>query len=243
MQLQRMEVRREPLATEVAKTILDYLLAGHIEPGDRIASERRLAEELGVGRSVVREALKSLTLLGLIEVRPGDGTYLRRAESAILPQALEWGLLLGEKRVSDLIEARHHLEVLITKLAATRRTEADLSALHEYLDQMRNAQDTDDFVAGDIAFHVRVAQAAGNETFVQIMTSISTLLHVWIKRVRSAEADNTRSYLEHEAVMTALEKGDPTLAQAAMEAHMSSATRRLNETIQSHMAASATPSA
>ncbi len=229
--LEPIEARREPLATEIARRILEYLLAGHIELGKRLPSERTLAETLGVGRSVVREALKSFSLLGLIEVRPGDGTYLRRAESELLPQALEWGLLLGERRVVDLIEARRHLEVLVAGLAAERRTPDDLQALRTYLAQMQSATDTASFVAADLAFHLRTTEAAANLTLLQIMASIRSLLQVCISRVRSAEVDNARSCAEHEMVLRALEQGDPTAARAAMEAHMESATSRLQETI------------
>jgi GntR family transcriptional repressor for pyruvate dehydrogenase complex len=230
--LEPVVTRREPLATEIARHILDYLLAGHIEPGKRIPSERHLAETLRVGRSVVREALRSLTLLGLIEVRPGDGTYLRRAESELLPQAVEWGLLLGERRVVDLIEARHHLEVLVAGLAAERRTDEDLAMLRSYLEQMAEASDTHTFVTADLAFHMRVAEAAANLSLLQIMASIRSLLEVWITRVRSAEIDNTRSVNEHVAVLRALEAAEPTAARAAMEAHMQSATRRLQRTVE-----------
>lgn len=232
--LEPIAARREPLATEIARRILDYLLSGDIEPGERIPSERKLAESLAVGRSVVREALKSLTLLGLIEVRPGDGTYLRRPESDLLPQAIEWGLLLGEKRVADLIEARHHVEVLLAGLAAERRTPDDLEMLHAYLGQMQAAPNTASFVAADLAFHVRVAEAAANLSLLQIMASIRALLQVWITRVRSAEVDNTRSCMEHEMVLRALEAGDPAAARMAMEAHMESATSRLQQTIDAH---------
>ena len=232
--LERIGTRPEPLATEIARGILDYLLAGHVELGERIPSERKLAEALGVGRSVVREALKSITLLGLIEQRPGAGTYLRRAESELLPQAIEWGLLLGERRVADLVEARHHLEVVIAGLAAERCTPGDLAMLQTYLDQMQAAPGTAAFAAADLAFHMRVAEAAANLSLLQIMVSIRTLLKVWISRVRSAEVDNTRSVLEHQMVLRALEAADPAAAREAMEAHMVSATKRLEETIEVH---------
>ena len=68
-------IKREPLATEIARRLVDYLLAGGVEPGERMPSERQLAQAFGVGRSAIREALKALTLLGLVEVRHGDGTY------------------------------------------------------------------------------------------------------------------------------------------------------------------------
>ena len=119
-------IRREPLAAEVARRLVDYLLSGGVEPGGRMPSERQLAEAFGVGRSAVREAIAALTLIGLIEVRHGDGTYLKRPDSPLLPQVVEWGLLLGEQRTIDLIEARQKIEVDIVGLAAQRRTEEDV---------------------------------------------------------------------------------------------------------------------
>jgi GntR family transcriptional repressor for pyruvate dehydrogenase complex len=232
--LERISTRREPRATEVARRIIDYLLSGQLEPGDRIPSERQLAEALGVGRSLLREALKSIALLGLVEVRPGDGTFLVRAESELLPKAIEWGLLLGEQQVADLMEARHLLEVLVAGLAAERRTPADIAMLRTYYGQMQAAPDTTSFVAADMAFHLRVAEAANNGSLLKIMASIRALLRVWIDRVRSAEPDNRRSTEEHAAILLALEAGDPEDARAAMEVHMASATRRLLETVDAH---------
>jgi GntR family transcriptional repressor for pyruvate dehydrogenase complex len=239
--LQPINIRREPLSTEIVRRILEYLLAGEIQPGGKIPPERKLAQVFGVGRSVVREALKSLTLLGLIEVRPGDGNYLCRSESELLPQSIEWGLLLGERRVADLIEARHHLEVILAGLAAARRTEDDLAVLQTYIDQMQAASDTATFVAADLAFHIRVAEAASNLSLLQIMASIRSLLHVWITRVRAAEVDNRRSTDEHEQVRRAIEAADPEAARAAMEAHMDSATRRLSLTLEAERSEAASP--
>src|SRR6187200_3533366 len=119
-------IKREPLATQVARRLVEFILAGEIEPGGRMPSERQLAEAFGVGRSAVREAIAALTLIGLIEVRHGDGTYLKRPDSPLLPQVVEWGLLLGEQRTIDLVEARKMIEVDIAGLAAQRRTEEDL---------------------------------------------------------------------------------------------------------------------
>ncbi|MEV0354153.1 GntR family transcriptional regulator [Nonomuraea sp. NPDC050680] len=90
---------------DIARQLLSQLLSGHLAPGTRLPSERQLSETLGVGRSTVREALKALDVLGIIEVRQGDGTYLRQSTSSLLPSAIEWGLMLGQPQVLDLIEA------------------------------------------------------------------------------------------------------------------------------------------
>lgn len=231
-------VPAEPLPTQVARLLLDYLLAGNVSPGTRLPSERQLAEALGVGRSVVREALKSLGLLGLVEVRQGDGTYLRRVESELLPRVIEWGLLLGERRTSDLIEARQHLEVITAELAAARRTDADLEALAAALDGMRDAGgDVDAFVTQDIAFHLAVAAAADNTVLSGVLRSIQSLLRVWITRVIRAASDSAPSYAEHLPVYQAIAGQDPAAAGAAMRAHLDAAAGRLRAALAAERAA------
>jgi GntR family transcriptional repressor for pyruvate dehydrogenase complex len=100
---------REPISSEITRRLLDYLLSGRVRPGARLPSERKLAEAPGVGRSHVRQVIKSLTVFGLVDVRQGNGTYLKRTDSPLLPLAIEWGLRLGAKRTTDLVEARHYL--------------------------------------------------------------------------------------------------------------------------------------
>ena len=92
-----------------------------------------------MGRSVVREALKSLGLLGLLEVRQGDGTYVKSPNSTLLPRVVEWGLLVGDEKTADLIETRKHLEVVTTRLAAERRSEMELLLIRQKLDAMHAA--------------------------------------------------------------------------------------------------------
>lgn len=224
--------KREPVSAEIARKLVEYLLNGSIQPGQRLPSERQLAEALEVGRSLVREALKSLALLGLIEVRQGDGTYLKATDSELLPQVIEWGLLLGAKRTQDLVEARHHIEVVIAGLAAARRTDDDIERLRVHVDAMRHAdKDAERFIVADIAFHVGLAEAARNQTLEQIMTNVRALLTVWISRVMHAAHDFTPSLAEHVGVFDAVVSGDTAAARQAMEQHMIGATERLEATL------------
>jgi GntR family transcriptional repressor for pyruvate dehydrogenase complex len=224
--------RRETTTTEVARKLLDYLLAGRFDPGHRLPSERRLAQDLGIGRSVVREALKSLTLLGIVEVRQGDGTFLRSTESDLLPHAIEWGLMLGTRRTHDLVEARRYLEGILAGLAAERRNDAVLADLRRELDVMRGPDaDSRVFVAADIAFHLRIAEAAGNETLLQVMMSIRTLLQVWISRTVQDNADLTAIAAEHTPIFEAIAASDSMAARTAMEDHLRRAYARLEGTL------------
>jgi GntR family transcriptional regulator, transcriptional repressor for pyruvate dehydrogenase complex len=224
-------IKREPVATQVARRLVDFILSGQIEPGSRMPSERQLAEAFGVGRSAMREALKALSLIGLVEVRQGDGTYLRKADSALLPEVIEWGLLIGEKRTMDLVEARQEIEVVIAGLAARRRTDNDISELRRLLDRMRDATEIPAFVDADVAFHLRLAEAAGNLVLRDVHSSIQALLRTWIARVMAAAGSISPSYEEHEPVFEAVRAGDAVAAQHAMAAHMASAADRLIETL------------
>ncbi|WP_201846471.1 FadR/GntR family transcriptional regulator [Streptomyces endocoffeicus] len=213
---------------ELTRRLLGYLLSGELKPGQRIPSERQLAETLSTGRSTVREAIKSLSLLGLLEQRVGDGTYLSRSTSDLLPQVIEWGLLLGEKSLEDLLEARHHLEVQLAGWAAERRTEQQLERLQDLARQMRDAgDDFDAYAAADIAFHLQVAEASGNTVLTSVLTNIQSLLRAWASRVIRTAGETKTSLAMHEPILKAVERRDAEAARQAMRAHMDRATRRL----------------
>jgi len=221
----------EPISSEVTRRLLDYLISGDVRPGERLPSERRLAEMLGVGRSHVRQAIKSLTVLGLIDARQGDGTYLKRTDSPLLPLAIEWGLLLGAKQSQDLVEARSELEILLAGLAAERRDEADVEDMRRQVEIMQATADNDEFVRADVAFHLGIARAARNRSLFQVMRSIRALLEVWITRVAYAPGTRPATWFEHAAVFQAIEASDPDGARRAMAAHMEGAADRLNVTL------------
>jgi|ERR1700722_2675085 GntR family transcriptional repressor for pyruvate dehydrogenase complex len=222
---------REPVSNEVAQVLLTHLVSGEYKPGQRLPPERALADSLGVGRSLIREALKALTLLGLIEVRPGDGTYLRRRPSNLLPASFEWGLLLGENQLEDVMEARQELEVVLAGLAAQRRTDEDIADLRVLLETMRDATEAADFVAADVAFHLRVAQTAKNSVLQSMHSGTQSLLHAWISRVIAAADETKPSYLEHEPVFQAISDGDVAAARNAISRHLQLAGARLNDTL------------
>jgi GntR family transcriptional repressor for pyruvate dehydrogenase complex len=221
------------MSAEIARRLVDYLLSGSVAPGSRLPSERQLAEAFGVGRSAVREALAALSLIGLIEVRHGDGTYLKRADSPLLPQVIEWGLLLGEQHTNDLIEARQRIEVVVAGLAAERRSEADLAALEACLGRMETQAALNNvaaFVDADVEYHLVLAEAARNSALRDILTSIQSLLRAWIGRV-IAEGHVQSSYEEHVPIFAAVRARDSAAASAAMDAHMRSAASRLRDTL------------
>ncbi|TBL70292.1 FadR/GntR family transcriptional regulator [Paenibacillus thalictri] len=221
-------IERKTIVTEITKNLLDYLLSGQVKPGDKIPTERSLSEALGVGRSSLREALKALTVLGLLEVRQGDGTYLKRADSDLLPQVIEWGLLLGEKQTLHLIEAREKIELMLAGMAAERRQENEVLELKQILERMRNSTgNSKEFVEADVAFHLKLAEMANNTVLRDILSSIQALLRAWIRSVIEAAGNAQFSYDEHLPIYLAVEKGDAQAAVEAMASHMNSASSRL----------------
>ena len=214
--------------TEVTRRLLDYFTSDAVQPGSRLPPERQLAASLQVGRSAVREALAALEVLGVVDVRPGSGTYLRSSTSELLPQTLSWGMLLGEPQTDELLGVRHGLEVQAARLAATHLGDDGLRELAEHLATMRAQQrDFGAFAAADLRFHQTVAAGAANALLEQMLQSVRSLLRVWAERVVDHPQHVRTTCSEHAAVLRALRARDPSAAAEAMSRHMDSASRRI----------------
>ncbi|QOR70540.1 FadR family transcriptional regulator [Ruania alkalisoli] len=216
--------------SEVARRLLDLFTGGSFEPGTRLPAERQLAATLGVGRSAVREALAALEILGIVQVRPGSGTYLRGTASTLLPRTLRWGLLIGSRSTAELLELRSGLETQVAQLAAIRASEDDLKELRAALDHMRESTgDLAVFARADHDFHDSLATASKNETIVDLLHVVRSLLQVYADRAVHDEASALQALDEHRAVLEAITAQDGGAAAAAMAAHMATANRRLGE--------------
>ncbi len=227
--------RQNPPAIEVARSLVEYVLrSGEVSVGDKLPPERQFAEEFSVGRSAVREALKSLSLLGLVEIRQGDGTYVASHASNLLPKVVEWGLMLGHQRTMETVEARQHIEVLMAGLAATRRDEITVQRLGELVATMEaSVENPEALVEADVAFHMELARAANNRVLSNILSSLQSLLHAWISRVIDEKPENARlTITEHRRILEAIAAGHEEAAKAAMSAHLSRARRRLEVTLE-----------
>ncbi len=214
--------------SEVARRLLDLFTGGDLEPGTRLPPERQLAVTLGVGRSAVREALAALEILGIVDVRAGSGTYLRATASDLLPQTLRWGLLIGPKSTTELLELRSGLEIYVARLAAGRADETDCAALAAALELMAASVDRlTVFARADRDFHHALAAAARNDTLVDLLAVVRSLLQVYADRaVQDADAAGV-ALAEHRAVLAAVQAADADAAASAMAVHMATASARL----------------
>ncbi|MGI8459349.1 MAG: FadR/GntR family transcriptional regulator [Propionibacteriaceae bacterium] len=221
-------VQTTTAVAEVTRRLLDYFTGGTVEPGTRLPAERQLAQTMGVGRSAIREALAALEVLGVVDVRPGSGTYLRGGTSELLPQTLSWGMLLGQPKTRELVEVRHGLEVQVARLAASAITDEQLAELSAQLTIMRvSGSDFEAFVAADMIFHQVLTAGAANGLLEQILQSVRSLLRVWVERALN-DAEHARvTCREHAAIVAALRHRDPEAAAVAMSEHMDSAGARL----------------
>lgn len=217
------------LTDQAIAKIKDLIVAGEFAPGAKLPKERVLAERLGLSRNSLREAVRALTLIGVLEPRQGDGTYVTSLEPELL--------LAGTTFVSDLLtghtllelyQVRRILEPAATALAATRLTDADLDALAETLERMDAAETTQAFIDVDVEFHRIIVQACGNATLASLIQNLSggTLrARVWRAIKERGAVESTRQL--HHDIYAALRARDPELAAAADLIHLSQGERWL----------------
>src|SRR5207248_999777 len=168
--------RRGPSVTEDAiDKIRERIVSGAWGPGDRLPKESELAAELGLSRNSLREAVRALSQLRVLEVRQGDGTYVSSLEPDLLLESTGFisHLLLGETEL-ELYEVRRILEAAAAALAAGRIDAKEKLDLGQILDRMRAAQTVEELVEADVAFHALVAKAAGNAVLTSLLASLST---------------------------------------------------------------------
>ncbi|MEV0170477.1 FadR/GntR family transcriptional regulator [Streptomyces sp. NPDC050803] len=206
-------------AIERIKTLI---AEGHLAPGQRLPTERDLAAQLGISRSSMREAIRALTVLGVLEARHGSGIYVTQLEAGDLLETFGVVADLSRgPRLVELLEVRRSLESTATALAAARITPDQLAQVGKHLDAMNATDDPEELLAHDLAFHREIATAAGNETMAAILEGLSSRTFRARARRGYQEQDAiTRTRREHTAIHRALVARDPEAARAAASAHV-----------------------
>ena len=225
-------VRRATLQQEIVNTIAELIMQGIWKPGDMIPSEKELAARYQVGRSTIREAIKSLAVLGVLEARVGEGSYVREPNSELLSGAFKWGLLLSERNLGDLVDVRVLVEVECAGRAAASRTAATAQALMQTLEHMRGVQEDERrFMAFDNAFHTQIAEMAGNCIFASIASTIQVIVRLWYPATYYVPETKEATIVEHRAIAHAIGQGDVDAARIAMRTHLLKAAARLDRVI------------
>ena len=221
MQLEPIE---QSTVTEiVAQRLMDLLSEGILRPGDKLPPERELAEQLRVGRATVREALKLLTLSGILEAKRGYGTYVRQNFRDFLSQHIQWPVLLSSREINMIVEVRESLEVKAARLAAMRATSEEMEALTVFrkMQQIgeRNVELETDL---DMQFHNAIAAAAHNDLLSHLMLSLEGSMRQYVALASELTDWLETVVIEHQAIYDAVIARDPDEAEQAMIRHLSS---------------------
>ncbi len=209
---------RTRLYEQLVQRLLQHVRESGLTAGDRLPPERELAARLGVSRNSLKQAFVVLEVQGLVDIRQGDGTYLRRVDVA--PEPVEV-LLERRQRLPDVLEAREALEVKLAELAALRRTDDDLAALDAALDTMRAAVLAGDLGGeGDRRFHAAVAAAGRSRVLQSFYEALAPQISETRRESLRQPDRPEQSLAQHERIAAALRARDPEAAVRAVREHV-----------------------
>jgi GntR family transcriptional regulator, transcriptional repressor for pyruvate dehydrogenase complex len=198
------------------------IVSGELRPGDRLPREADLAQRLGLSRNSLREAVRALTLVRILDVRHGDGTYVTSLEPDVLLDALSFVVDLHQDRsVLYFLQARRVLEAEAAALAAQNIDEEGLADLRRLIETSRDCATAEEFVDNDLAFHRRIAVASGNPVLASLLDTVSgrtTRARVWRAITQSGATE--RTHAEHQSIFETLERRQPDLARAWATVHV-----------------------
>jgi GntR family transcriptional repressor for pyruvate dehydrogenase complex len=228
-----------PAVTDQAiAKIKDLIMSGEFAAGARLPKEQDLAQRLGLSRSSLREAVRALTLIGVLEPRVGDGTYVTSLEPELLLTGMGFiSDLLTGSTLLELHHVRRILEPVATEMAATRLDAQGLAALERCLEEMDAADTTQAFIAADQEFHRIIAAASGNTTLASLIQNLSggTLrARLWRSVTEQNAIEMTKR--RHWDIYDALRDGDGERARAADLIHLSEGVQWLRELIANEQA-------
>ena len=206
---------------DICRQMVNHLIRGVWSEGEKLPAERELCQQLGVGRASLREALKALEIMGMIETRLGDGTYACK-RSEFFSRPLLWAIASGsEADVRELVEARVLIEVELAGLAAERAKASDMRKLAELLDQMEKSRATpQEFVRADVNFHLAIARAASNGILMNALHLIRNLLQEWILRAVAIKGVPEKACAQHKRLLLAIKSRDSMAAREEMRNHL-----------------------
>jgi GntR family transcriptional repressor for pyruvate dehydrogenase complex len=210
------------LTDEAIDKIKRMITSGELGPGDRLPREADLAERLGLSRNSLREAVRALSMIRVLDVRQGDGTYVTSLDPGLLLDALSFVVdFHRDDTVLEFLEVRRILEPAATALAAQRMSDADLAKLQILLDELSTAPTMEALVANDLEFHRQIAAGAGNTVLCSLIDGLSgptTRARIWRGLTQEGAVEKTRE--QHQAIHDALSAREPELARSWATIHI-----------------------
>jgi GntR family transcriptional regulator, transcriptional repressor for pyruvate dehydrogenase complex len=215
-------IKQQRLSEGVYRQLKESILSGHYKPGDRLPSEKSFCEAFGVGRPVIREALRFLENSGLISVRAGagGGAFVQKIDSSILTNTFEGIVKLDGVSMRELAEARIALEMGALPLVIERMGENDIKALEDNVNEAKESIERGIRAKRSLAFHVLLVKASGNQLLIKIGEALFDLMDKLLDRYPHS-AERSRIVLEeHRSMIEALKTGDKKKVRKLMLKHI-----------------------
>jgi GntR family transcriptional repressor for pyruvate dehydrogenase complex len=215
-------VRPSRLYEQIVQQIEKSIREGRLKPGDQLPPERELAEEFGVSRTAVREAVKTLSEKGLVEAYSGRGTFVTSGRAPSMRNSLDSFMKSGDLQNSTYVaEMREILEPEFTALAATRIENQHLIMMREAVAIMdRNTRNPDAYIEADLDFHLALAEAAGNPLVLSLLDSLVGVLREQRIGIFAVTGGPERGQVHHKLILEAIEQRSAAKARKAMRAHL-----------------------
>ncbi|MFK0178854.1 FadR/GntR family transcriptional regulator [Streptomyces xanthochromogenes] len=218
---------------EAIEKIKEMIVSGALRPGDRLPKESELAAGLGLSRNSLREAVRALSLIRILDVRQGDGTYVTSLDPQLLLEAMSFVVdFHRDDTVLEFLAVRRILEPAATAMAVSRLTEAELDALAAQLDALGEAPSVEELVSADLAFHRGIVAGSGNTVLCSLLDGLSgptTRARIW--RGLAREDVVGRTLREHRAILTALRDRDAEAARSWATVHIAGVEHWLRSTL------------
>ncbi|MDR7000124.1 FadR/GntR family transcriptional regulator [Neobacillus niacini] len=233
------KIKPKKIYEEVAEAISEMIRSGELKPGDKLDSVQQLAENFQVGRSAIREALTSLRAMGLVEMKQGEGTFIKEFEKEQIAFPLSTAILMNEEDVTQLLEVRKIIECGAAAAAAKRRTIQQLKTIENALEKMREANGDEELgEVADLQFHLAIAEASQNPLLLSLMNHISGLMGEAVKETRkvwiySKQTTTEDLYEKHKAIYQAIKDQQEDEARNRMMEHLENVEAILQKYFQS----------
>lgn len=214
-------VLKQSLSDRLARRIRGWIQAGQYQEGDRLPPIMEMARRFGVGHPTVREALKKLETMGIVEIRHGSGVYVSRSSEVLLLASPDYAGTVTKKLLEDLIQARTPIEVQSVALASKHATADDLKEMRRLLTAAGENLENDDVLNPiNMSFHRQIARASGNTVIAQLLDVLQDLFTREQRLILGIFGSRKRDHQEHLEILEALEKRDERLAVERMQKHL-----------------------
>jgi len=225
-------IRTKKIYEEIVQQIKGLIGEGNLNPGDRLPSERELSERLAVSRASVREALSALAAMGVIDIRPGEGTFIQNIRNGAIVEPLAMALLMDRQAAMELLEARQALEGEAAYLAASRSGPEDLEKMAAILKEMeRDLQRGTLGEDADWRFHLAVAEAARNSILARLMHTVSDTMRQALRtsrqRLYTTPGNPEKLFEQHNQIYEAIKAHNPRAARRVICNHLRFVEREL----------------